>query len=477
MIILLSALLSALLIVATLAHNSVSALLLSPNKSSRRRIQNYNNFVPNNRSTVYFIKQRNTYTSVKATKNGPPQPSITTQERAKQLIEENTLPFCNDDDEDCNPLDPYDEETVAPMESEFNNLMATFLTYSRTDIQSMTSTTNRYLNCNEIGGEYERNKQPKQRSKGEGIRYRALYSGVQAASMDSAVLRSFTVLFEDYVPIRLAGRRIYKHLNNVMQEVRLERSGEIERAKEACTGWDWAVKEDDGENHQHFIEYARCIWDNLMDEALLLDDSIQISEEENHERRAGFIPLEHLFQLGFGQILVRFQLVTDRNKVESVTKRIILEERNDRNTKQEHLDIEVDAISFVEFMRLLYHLVLTTTGSQITNNEKSVMKLLRTIKEITRSHWAKDASAILAATAIHRNSCQKRQKHSHQFDQYVSTFSVWENTFLNGDDAILSKQPSRRLEILRGCFSGAKNESVVAALKIVYMGKRMHTCC
>ena len=74
------------------------------------------------------MKQRNTHTSVKATKNGPP-PSITTQERAKQLIEENTLPLCNDGDEDCNPLDPYDEETVTPMESEFNNLMATFLTY------------------------------------------------------------------------------------------------------------------------------------------------------------------------------------------------------------------------------------------------------------------------------------------------------------------------------------------------------------
>eukprot|EP00984_Skeletonema_dohrnii_P011518 scaffold4604_cov110-Skeletonema_dohrnii-CCMP3373.AAC.6 len=292
-----------LLVVATLAcqHDTrVDALVLSPitqlrSSISLRGVQNANaisrkDSSSNNISTHCF--KRRYLHQLCATRNSSSSTSsgLSTQEEARQLMEENTLP-CEDDDEDCNPLSPYDDETVAPIESEFHSLMATFLTYTPTDIQSMTSTSNRYLNykskrhqsLQKETGEHERNKRPRQRSKEEGIRYRTLYSGVQAASMEPAVLRSFTVLFEDYLPIRLAGRRIYKHLNNVMEEVRLERIGEIERAREVCSGWEWIIPEDDGEQ-QHFIEYARCVWDNLMDEALLLDG------EENHSKESGIEP-------------------------------------------------------------------------------------------------------------------------------------------------------------------------------------------
>lgn len=407
-----------------------------------------------------------------------PNSSLSTQEEARQLIEENTLP-CDEDDEDCNPLSPYDAETVAPIESEFYSLMATFLTYSPTDIQSMTSTSHRYLNykskrhqpLHKETGKHGRTKQPRQRSKEEGIRYRTLYSGVQAASMEPAVLRSFTVLFEDYLPIRLAGRRIYNHLNNVMEEVRLERIGEIERARELCSGWDWINND---ETHQHFIEYARCIWDTLMDEALLLEG------EETQIGESGVIPLQCLLHLGFDQVLMQNQLVTDRAKLEFITKQIIHEEGSNGEAESDQLELleRHDSISFVEFMRVLYHFTLTSSESQSRNDMESLIQLLQTIKETAmsrRKHKTQDTSTLLAAAAIRSggsNACKKRRKHSDQFDHYVATFSVWESKFLNGDDARLAKQPPRRLEILRGCFEGAKNESIVAALKIVYMGKR-----
>ena len=140
-----------------------------------------------------------------------------------------------------------------------------------------------------------------------------------------------------------------------------------------------------------------------------------------------------------------------------------------------------DAISFVEFMRLLYHLTLTSpSGSQIANDQESLTKLLQQIQQTAMSkrqnnNVKKDTSILLAAKAVNSgsiNACKKRQKHSDQFDHYVSTFQVWEDKFVGGDDARLTKQPARRLEILRGCFEGARNEKVVAALKIVYMGKR-----
>ena len=67
---------------------------------------------------------------------------LTTQEVARQLIKENTLPSSDDNHEDSsNPFSSYDNEI-----SEFHALMATFLTYSRKDIRSLSSTCNRYLN-------------------------------------------------------------------------------------------------------------------------------------------------------------------------------------------------------------------------------------------------------------------------------------------------------------------------------------------
>ncbi len=480
---------SILLVVATLAchDDTVHALVFSP--------------IPPLRSSIITSRRGVEHAHASKMDLSSNSSGLSTQEEALQLIEENTLP-CNDqdEDEDCNPLSPYDDETVAPIESEFLSLMATFLTYSQTDIQSMTSTCNRYLNykssrhqsLHKESAKHESNKRPRQRSKEEGIRYRTLYSGVQAASLEPAVLRSFTVLFEDYLPIRLAGRRIHKHLQNVMEEVRLERIGEIERAREVCSGWDWRMKEDGGEQ-QHIIEYARCIWDILMDEALLLDDSMQLDEDENHNRETGVIPFHHMLHLGLDQVLMQFQLVTDRAKLEFIAKQIMLEEGSNMDAEPDTLDLERDdTISFVVLMRVLYHFTLTSSGSQIANDQASIIKLLQTIKETAmssrQSHKSQDTSTLLAATAIRSggsNACKKRQKHSDQFDSYVSTFTVWESKFLGGDDARLAKQPPRRLEILRGCFEGARNAKVVAALKIVYMGKRdaylltmvIFTCC
>lgn len=422
------------------------------------------------------------FASSKSRSSYPVSSGLSTQEVAQQLIEENTT--------------PYDDETVAPIESEFHSLMATFLAYSQEDIQSMTSTCNRYLNYKNNRHQSlhkdepdvdKSNRQPRQRSDEGGIRYRALFSGVQSASMEPAVLRSFTVLFEDYLPIRIAGRRIYKHLKNVMEEVRLERKGEIERAREICSGWDWKIKEDD-KKEQHFIEYARCIWNTLMDEALLLDGALQQDGDGKHKMEAGVIPFHQLRCLGLEEVLMQFDLLTnhDHGKLEYIIKQIMLEEAEgttdpatqEPEKRQPQND---DAISFVEFMRLLYHLTLTSSsGSQIANDQESLTKLLQQIQQTAMSkrqssNVKRDTSVLLAAKAINSgsiNACKRRQKHSDQFDHYVSTFQVWEDKFVGGDDARLTKQPPRRLEILRGCFEGARNDKVVAALKIVYMGKR-----
>lgn len=49
-------------------------------------------------------------------------------------------------------------------------------------------------------------------------KYRALFEGVAASSDEPEVARAFTILYEDFVPIRIAGRMIYKHLKSVAEK-------------------------------------------------------------------------------------------------------------------------------------------------------------------------------------------------------------------------------------------------------------------
>ena len=73
-------------------------------------------------------------------------------------------------------LDGYDQDNMSPLESEFKSLMGTFLTYTERDIRSLTSTSCRYLDYAQSDGGVHK---AHVRSKETGVRYRALFEGVQ----------------------------------------------------------------------------------------------------------------------------------------------------------------------------------------------------------------------------------------------------------------------------------------------------------
>jgi hypothetical protein len=55
----------------------------------------------------------------------------------------------------------------------------------------------------------------------------------------------------------------------------------------------------------------------------------------------------------------------------------------------------------------------------------------------------------------------KRQRYSDHYDDMLVAFQEWENLVPEGQ--------GRRLDVVRGCFVGAKNEAVVEALRVVYV--------
>ena len=131
-------------------------------------------------------------------------------------------------------------------------------------------------------------------------------------------------------------------------------------------------------------------------------------------------------------------------------------------------------------MKVLYQCTVSSSSNQSHQDGRNILDVLRKIEQKVLDHRIAisgvdadhDVSSLLAAKAVHSGSsvrCAKREKFSNRFDEYVSTFQLWERRFLSGEDNSQKHVLSRRFEILRGCFVGARNRRNVAALKIVYM--------
>eukprot|EP00980_Cylindrotheca_fusiformis_P007103 scaffold1489_cov194-Cylindrotheca_fusiformis.AAC.13 len=59
-------------------------------------------------------------------------------------------------------------------------------------------------------------------------RVRAIYEGIAASYYEPAVYRAFEVLYEDYAPLRFAGRIVYRKLRENMEESKKYRESQIE---------------------------------------------------------------------------------------------------------------------------------------------------------------------------------------------------------------------------------------------------------
>jgi hypothetical protein len=103
-----------------------------------------------------------------------------------------------------------------------------------------------------------------------------------------------------------------------------------------------------------------------------------------------------------------------------------------KDTLGEELDLPKGRMSQENILLIL---------SQITSEPSTILQQLQ-----PRNHHKRDA---------------KKLKFDQRYDFMVQSFSEWEDIIPQGE--------GRRLDVLKGCFVGAKNEKVLKALKIVYV--------
>lgn len=235
----------------------------------------------------------------------------------------------------------------------------------------------------------------------ENARYRALFLGIAAGSQAPEVLRAFEVLYEDMLPVRVAGRMIFRHLGGVMEKS-LERRESEERSIGEKTG--------------------------LSVEAI--DDGRRafLAVKDDDEREG--LSIEQLVDSG----------------IVSTAVELIGYESFDEFLEKMEMD-KKGLLSFEEFM-----IGLQRCWEDSTVDECNIPYVLGEIAE--KMVPIEEEKNMLTVD-------ERKKKHNDRFDNMVETFNEWEKRIPGGE--------GRMLDVLRGCFVGARNLDVINAIRIVYL--------
>ncbi len=232
-------------------------------------------------------------------------------------------------------------------------------------------------------------------------RMRAILEGIAASYYEHDVYRAFEVLYEDYVPLRVAGRVVYRELRKVMDESRLYQQSQIDAVLKA-TGM----------------------------AQLDIEDCWSTFTKIANDKTIALVDLEEY--LG------------------PHTMKLVLEGSNFQST-------ELEEISFDQLVIGLYNLNLrceeqsnSTTISSRTPPTENILK--QALESSDSFEEAKTKEHILSP---------KRQKFNQRYDDMLVQFGKWKPLIPSGE--------GRRLDILRGCFTGSENPAVVQALRIIYV--------
>jgi len=270
--------------------------------------------------------------------------------------------------------------TLSKTEQEFRELLGDFAHFTERDIQSVPSP-----------------------------RMRTLFEGVKASAGEPKVYRSFEVLFTDFLPIRVAGRLIYKKLQQTMAESQAVRQQQVE-----------AVAHETGLKQEE-VDMLRIAF-------------MSIAQENHYENGQVFISKQQLEESGIGDIVIQDIGYANVDAFFDV------------------LDANSDGrLSFEELMMGLHSYAIETCyGDEECDPSQVLHELLMP--------WLNDDKQ-----SHHRVLDEKHQRYSDRYDEMIDAFAQWESAFVD------TSGDGRQLDVLRGCFVGAKNEKVLEALRIVYV--------
>lgn len=238
-------------------------------------------------------------------------------------------------------------------------------------------------------------------------RMRTILEGIAASYYEHDVYRAFEILYEDYVPLRLAGRVVYRELRKVMDESRLYQQSQIDTIMKV-TG----MKQSDVEE---------C-WGTYM--RIANGQEISLGDLESY----------------MGPQALKLALNSSSLSVTAESE-------------------EPESISFEQLLIFLHNSNMRyghddnySSGTRHLKENPSGGNILEQALKLSDGFESRDSE---------KNLSSKRQKYNQRYDDMLVQFAKWKPLIPSGD--------GRRLEILKGCFTGSENSAVVEALRIIYV--------
>lgn len=318
-------------------------------------------------------------------------------------------------------------------EEEFKNMFDQFKIYTDRDVQSLSNQ-----------------------------RYRSLFKGVLAVTTGStdssssekqsstknvapsSVFRAISILYEDYLPVRIAGRMIFGHLKNLMDESIASRKIEEERIIKNLPETKLNKIKEEG-------EYSSII----QKEIDLFRKAFEAMKEScSVDAEADYMTLDQMVDSGIVETAIE---VLGFHSYEDFMSK--LDGNNDGK------------LTFEEFIIGLQNC------DEYSNHddEKSPPCKITSVLDEIEQRMESEAKHSKSSSSPLLTSEKKLKKYNDRFDEMIVTFAEWEQTLSSAEShqgvekRKTKKKDGRIWEVLQGCFDGAKVPAIVDALKIVYV--------
>ena len=278
--------------------------------------------------------------------------------------------------------------SLSRLATEFRNMLTHFSNYSMRDLYALPDT-----------------------------RARTIVHGVAASGDDEAVYRAFEILFEDLMPLRIAGRMVFQRLKTKMEKSIREREEQIAHVVEA-TGLD-----------PRDIEEARIVF-------------FEVTCKLNH---AVYLTSEQL---------------TATRMFQSIHSRLNLNSPSELVSK---LDRQGNGkIGLEDFLIGLHQ--CAEDQCEVEGNECYALQVVHELLEEIDSMENPMEMQANSAKSMTREA--KELKYIRRYNEMLEIFRSWKDQV---PWLWEKKNPGKKWEVVQGCFIGAENEKVVDALRIVYV--------
>ena len=254
-------------------------------------------------------------------------------------------------------------------------------------------------------------------------RKRAVVDGVVANANSPPIYRAFEILFEDLLPLRLAGRLIFARLREFMAESIRQRESDVQTVLNVTGLMDKDERE---------IQEIRLMF-------------VSTASQLNHD---SYLTLEQLKETGM--ITSTATHVLGFDTVDQLLERLDTE--------------KTGKLNFVQLMVGLWTCANDICGLERCNPRVVLHNLIVELDENLPSLTA-GAEHLQRGSSV-ENSSDKTERFARRYNEMVASFIEWKDLLPpHGDDSV----ESRPMQVVRGCFVGAENEKVVDALRICYV--------